>query len=92
MNDKEMPGRVYNLRFLNTDLQKEQFDNLLVKDVRIGPSGTIECTRIFNDSDSEYKVFYNGEYLIEEIDQEQLEEMKRADEEHRRRHHGDEDE
>ena len=87
MNDNGVPtSRIYNIRFLNADLQKEQFDNCLAKDVRIGPSGAIEYTRIFSDSDSEYKGFYNGEYLIEELDKEEIEEMK-----HHHHHHDDEE-
>jgi hypothetical protein len=86
MND-DLPTRVFNIRFLHADLQKEQYDNLLAKNVKIGPSGAIEYTRIFSNSDSEYKGYYNGEYLIEEISPEELEDMK-----HHHHDHEDDDE
>jgi hypothetical protein len=90
MND-DLPFRVYGIRFLNADLQKEQDDRVLAKDLRVGPSGILEFTRIWPDSESENKGMYSGEFLAEEIDRDQFDEWKEEAEEHHREHHGDED-
>jgi hypothetical protein len=92
MNNEALPFRVYGIRFLHADLQKEQDDRVLAKDLRVGPSGVLEFTRIWPDApDVENKGMYHGEFLAEEIDREEYEEWQREAEEHKRTHHGDED-
>lgn len=89
--NEDLPTRIYDIHLLNPDVQKEQEDRFLARDVRIGPSGALEYTRIFTDSESSYKGFYNGEFLVQEIDQEDFEEMKH-DHEHHHHHHDEEEE
>ena len=76
MDDNSLPFRVYGIRFLNVDLQKEQDDRVLAKDLRVGPSGILEFTRIWPDSEAENKGMYRGEFLAEEIDREEFEEWQ----------------
>lgn len=76
MGDSNLPFRVYGIRFLNVDLQKEQDDRVLAKDLRVGPSGILEFTRIWPDTDVENKGMYHGEFLAEEIDRDQFEEWQ----------------
>lgn len=87
----DLPTRIYEVRLLNPDIQKDQEDRLLAKDIRIGPSGALEFTRIFPDSEDTYKGFYMGEYYVTEMDKEIFEEMQKDHEEHHH-HHEDEDE
>ena len=91
MNEDITPKRIYELRLLNVDLQKEQEDRLLVTDVRVSASGALEANRIFVDGDVVIKIFYNGQYFINEMPLEEFEELKREDE-HGHHHHEGEDE
>jgi hypothetical protein len=85
MNDDIVPQRIYELRLLNVDLQKDQEDRLLVTDVRAA-GGALEANQIYTDSDSMNKIFYHGDYFIREMLLEEFEELK----EHG--HHHDEEE
>jgi hypothetical protein len=88
MNNDALPFRVYGIRFLNADLHKEQDDRVLAKDLRVGPSGILEFTRIWPDApEAENKGMYSGEWLAEEIDREDFEEWQREAKEHNRQHH-----
>jgi hypothetical protein len=92
MNDDALPFRVYGIRFLNADLQKEQDDRVLAKDLRVGPSGVLEFTRIWPDApESENKGMYHGEFLAEEIDKEEFEEWQAEAAEHKRLHHNEDE-
>jgi hypothetical protein len=88
MNDDALPFRVYGIRFLHPDLQKEQDDRVLAKDLRVGPSGILEFTRIWpEDSTQENKGMYRGEFLVEQIDQDMWDEWVEEAKEHKRMHH-----
>jgi len=89
MNDDLAPKRIYELRLLNVDLQKDQEDRLLVTDIRVGNSGALEANQIFLDSDEIHKIFYNGQYFVNEMPLDEYEELKRDNHHH---HHDDEDE
>lgn len=91
MND-DLPFRVYGIRFLHPDLQKEQDDRVLAKDLRVGPSGILEFTRIWpEDETQENKGMYRGEFLAEEIDRDMWEEWQKDAAEHKRMHHSDDE-
>lgn len=87
MNENDLPKRVYELRLLNVDLQKDQEDRMLVTDVRVGTSGALEANQIYTDSESMNKIFYHGDYFIREMPLEEFEELK----EHEQHHHHEED-
>ncbi|MGH7974945.1 MAG: hypothetical protein ACREBR_05425 [bacterium] len=72
----DLTRRIYSLRILETDLQKEGLDHLLVSDVRVGQNGTLECNHVFVDSERVQKLFYNGKFFLEEFSSEEFEEIK----------------
>jgi hypothetical protein len=88
MND-DLPKRIYELRLLDVDLQKDQEDRLLVTDLRVSASGALEANQIFTDSNSTHKVFYSGHYFAREMPLEEYEELKH---DHHNHHHDIEDE
>ena len=64
---EEITRRIYEVRLLQTDLQKDQEERWLGEDVRVSPSGVLEFNQIFTDSDDKRKVFFHGQFLVTEM-------------------------
>lgn len=79
MNDDIVPTRLYRVFLLNTDVQKRQDDVLIAEDVRVGPSGVLECNRVWADTPIKTKVLYNGEFYVVEMDEEEIEDFHTPD-------------
>lgn len=91
MNDDNIvPKRLYNIKLLNEDLQKQNNDFFTAQDVKVSPAGVLEADRVWQDVPFVTKVFYNGEFYITELGPDEVEEWYNPDEEHH--HHDDEDE
>jgi hypothetical protein len=79
MTDDITPTRLYRIFLLNTDVQKRQDDFLVAENIRIGPSGVLECDRVWSDTNIKTKIFYNGEFHITEMDAEEIADFKDTD-------------
>jgi hypothetical protein len=73
MNDDIVPERLYNIKLLNDDLQKQNNDFFTAKNVKIGPTGVLEADRIWQDVEFTTKIFYSGPFLIQELSAEEAE-------------------
>jgi hypothetical protein len=67
---------------LNTELQKRQDDMMVAEDVRVGPSGVLECNRVWSDTSIKTKIFYSGEFFIVQMDDEEIADFHTPDHEH----------
>jgi len=90
MSDNIVPRRLYYVDLLNVDIQKENQDKFVAENVKIGPSGVLECDRVFADSKITLKMFYNGQFHIVEMDREDVENFENPED--CGHHHEDEDE
>ena len=90
MSDTNMPRRLYHVQLFNVELQREHMDMFSAENIRISPSGVLECDRVFNDTTETLKIFYHGDFHICEFDKEDVEEFEHPHEcEH---DHGDDEE
>lgn len=71
----DLPTRVYRVFLLNNDVQKRGDDVMVVENVIVGPSGVLECNRIWADTQIKTKIFYNGEFQVVEMDEHEIEEF-----------------
>lgn len=79
MSDELVPQKMYRVFLLNNDLQKMQDDVMVAEDVRVGPSGALECNRIWSDTNIRTKVFYNGPYYVVQMDEEEISDFHEPD-------------
>lgn len=68
----DLPTRIYRVFLLNADVQKRQDDVFVAENVRIGPSGVLECDRIWSDTTIKTKIFYSGEFHVIEMDESEI--------------------
>jgi hypothetical protein len=76
MSDELIPSRVYEVRLLDIDLQREGEDRFLAEDVRVSTAGILEANRIYIDSPRKEKVFFSGKFFITEMSQEHFKMLK----------------
>jgi hypothetical protein len=89
MSDELKVRRIFYVHLLNEDVQKNDESRFVAENIRIGPSGVLECDRVFNDCETKLKVFYNGQFNIVEMDREEVEHFGDEDCGH---HHDEDDE
>jgi len=63
----------------------------VAENVKIGPSGVLECDRVFPDSPAKYKTFFNGQFHIVEMDPDDVEKFEEGDCGHDHSEDGDEE-
>ena len=73
--DKEnlVPKRLYNVKLLNDDLQKQNNDMFTAENVKISAAGILECDRIWQDVEFTTKIFYSGPFIAQELSAEEAE-------------------
>jgi hypothetical protein len=89
MEDNIVPKRLYNVRLLHDDLQKQDNASFVASNIKISPSGVLEADRVWTDVEFTTKVFYSGEYYITELGPDEVEDFY-SDDPHEH-HHGDEE-
>lgn len=72
MNEDLKVRRIFYVHLLNDDVQKEDEARFVAENIRIGPSGVLECDRVFQDSEIKLKIFYNGQFNIVEMDRDEV--------------------
>jgi hypothetical protein len=91
MKDDDITRRIYEIRLLQTDLQKDQEERWLGEDVRVSPSGVLEFNQIYTDSDDKRKVFFKGEFLVTEMPLSEYQEIRNMSDHECDHDHGDEE-
>lgn len=92
MNDENIvPKRLYNIKLLNEDLQKQNNDFFTAANVKVSPAGVLEADRVWQDVEFTTKVFYNGEFYITELGPDEIEEWYHPEEGPHNHHHEDEE-
>lgn len=87
MNEDIVPKRLYNIKLLNEDLQKQNNDFFTAENVKISPAGVLEADRVWQDVEFTTKVFYSGEFYVTELGPDEVEEWFNEEHHH---HHGEE--
>jgi len=82
MKDEEnlVPKRLYNVKLLNDDLQKQNNDMFTAENVKISAAGILECDRIWQDVEFTTKIFYSGPFIVQELSPEEAEHWYDPDE------------
>jgi len=70
--DDITPTKLYRVFLMDTELQKRQDDMLVAEDVRVSPSGVLECNRLWSDTNIRTKIFYNGPFYCVQMDEEEI--------------------
>ena len=89
MSDSIVPRRLYYVDLLNVDIQKEGQDKFVAENVKIGPSGVLECDMVFADSKTTLKTFFSGQFHIVEMAREDVEHFENPED--CGHHHGDDE-
>lgn len=88
MNDDIVPKRLYNIKLLNEDLQKQNDNFFTAENIKISPAGVLEADRVWQDVTFTTKVFYSGEFYVTELGPDEVKEWFNPHE----CEHGDEEE
>lgn len=70
--DDILPTKLYRVFLMDTELQKRQDDIMVAENVKIGPSGVLNCDRVWSDTTIKTQVFYNGPFYVVQMDEEEI--------------------